>query len=669
MSYITNQVRLNLPNKVLGASVTSITGEEYWPFQNGDEDKWAEGGDSTRYYRWELELTVTEQPHGSHLSRDNFVFNGLDIKVGDWVAGATDGKCVKIVSVSAKTRTTVTCVVEDWLRYNTFQNPTGNGIFNTGAAIVFTLNENGLPMLDPLPTTAAANFFPIVMSRFQYLNPQLNYVLEQESHGFVQGDVISVTADGYAKANALSAAKMIGVVTESGPGPNYFMIMPNNRIIDFDPGIPGTQGEEIYVDRFGQLSNASSITNKVVFLNIRGAIPTVLTGGVPNPELIDGYSVEINDHEYTFNTDSGNVLLPQIVQEINTGSANSKVVAREVIQPNSVSSDPTDTAYGLVGGYPPFSAYFNTGSGNTLVSFTSSGSVYDGVATPQDLKTDLDSAGIANLVITASETELTLSELNGNAIIISDGVDTVNNKNFVGDSNISGLPATTASTDNRLLELTRADGGEILIYEDSDLFQTQTGIFSAHTGRIPLAMNIEQGVRTGGTAVVSDISARDALTPAAGDQAYVVNKGDGEWGLYLHTGDGWVETSNEDSATVDAKTLTTTFSMPAELFGVSYSQELGNISPGRKITSVSVQVTDAFEGMSTDGYPAVEVGTTADPDLFLDINSNELADETTFYYNPEYQYPDDNTNDLTVFARCNHYGATSGNVTIKLTFV
>ena len=62
------------------------------------------------------------------LTRKDFEYNGLDIQVGDWIAGATTGTCNRIVSISAKTAT-VTMIVEDWLRYNTFRSSIGNGIF------------------------------------------------------------------------------------------------------------------------------------------------------------------------------------------------------------------------------------------------------------------------------------------------------------------------------------------------------------------------------------------------------------------------------------------------------------------------------------------------------------------------------------------------------------
>ena len=668
-NYTSRQVKLNYPNKVLSVTVSSIAGTEYWAHANGSGDLWYEGSNSKKYYRWEITFSVTDQTHGSHLTRDDFRYTGLDIAVNDWIGGATTGQCLKIISISSKTRTSVTCVVEDWLRYNTFKSTTGNGIFGTGAAVVFTLNENGIPMLDPLPTSVSSSFFTEVLSRFNYLNPQLNYVLEKTAHGFSKGDVIAVTSNGYSKANASTADRMVGIVTETGPGPNQFMILPNQRIIDFDPSIPGIQGDYIYVDSAGTLSNTDTGSGKVAFLNVRSAVPTVLTGDQSDPTLGNGNVIAFNGEEITFTGNGGSANISEIVTQINAHTSNHSVVASTDAQGTTITSDSSGTIYGLVGGYTPFSAYFNTGSGNTLVNFTTNGSQYATVSTPEDMATDINAANIANLTVTATATVLTVKEENGNAINIYNGNAETGGYFFVGSSNISGLPATTNANTSELLVLTRNDGGEILIYEDSTLFQDETGIFSGHTGSVPLAMNIEQGVRTGGTTVVGTTSARDALNPAAGDQTFVTNKGDGEWGLYLYTGGTWVEIANADSAQVDAKTLTTTFTMPVGGFGNSTTQNLGNISPGRKILNVTVSVDTAFTGYSGSTTPNIEIGTVADPDVYCDSPSNDLTEAADYLCTPDFVYASSNTQDQLIRARCNHYQSSAGNCTVTLTYV
>lgn len=673
INYKSNQVRLNLPNKVLAVSIASISGESYWDYANGSGDIWYSGAGTKKYYRWTVTFSVTAQTHGSHLTRDDFTYNGLDIVVGDWIAGATSGQCLKIVSITSKTTNSVTCVVEDWLRYNTFKSPTGNGIFNTGAGVVFGLNENGLPMLDPLPGTVSTDFYALVMSRFQYLNPLLNYVLEKESHGFSKGDVVAVTADGFVKANTSTMDKMVGTVIESGPGPNFFMISPNNRIIDFEPSIPGNQGDYIYVDTDGDLTT-SDATGKIAFLKIQDAIPTELTGTIDNPEIVDGHAILLNGVNVTFTGTSGaNATLAQIVNTINSNTSNHFVTASSIPTASSASSDPEFTIYGLVGGFVPFSAYIDSGSGNTLVNFTTdtAGQAAYGLAVsiPEDMATDINSLGIANLTATYASGILTLTEASGNAINIYNGNADASGYYFVGASNVSGLPETTSATGAEKLVLSRSDGGEVLIYEGTEYFRVGTGIASGHNGMYPLAINIERGLRAAGTTVVATIAARDALAPQTGDQAYVLNKGDGEWGLYVYNGSTWVQVANSDSATTDAKTMTTTFTMPAGGFGNSTTNTLGNISAGRKILEVSVTVNTVFSGYTGAIKPNIEVGTLSNASLFVAATSNDLTEATTFVAAPEYVYPSSNAQDLQIRVRCNHYTASAGNVTVKLTYV
>lgn len=673
INYKSSQIKLNIPNKVLPVSVSSVSGESYWDYANGAGDLWYSGVGTKKYYRWTVTFSVTAQTHGSHLTRDDFTYNGLDIVVGDWIAGATSGQCLKIVSITSKTANSVTCVVEDWLRYNTFKSATGNGIFNTGSAVVFSLNENGLPMLDPLPGTVSSDFYATVMSRFQYLNPLLNYVLEKENHGFTKGDVIAVTSNGFVVANTATMDKMIGTVIESGPGPNFFMISPNNRIIDFEPSIPGNQGDYVYLDTDGDLT-ASDTTGKIVFLKIQDAIATEIEGTVDNPTVPDGHQIVLNSVTVTFAGTSGaNANLSQIVSGINANTSNHYVTASSVPTQTVISSDPDNTIYGLVGGFVPFSAYINSGSGNTLVTFTTDtdGSVAFGlpVSISADMAVDINAANIANLTATATASALTLTEANGNAITITNANADTSGYYFVGPSNVSGLPSSVSATGARKLVLSRNDGGEILIYEGTEYFRVGTGAASGHNGMYPLAMNIERGLRSAGTSVVATITARDALNPQTGDQAYVLNKGDGEWGLYVYNGTTWVQVSNSDSATTDAKTLTTTFTMPAGGFGNSTTNTLGNISPGRKLVEVSISVNTVFSGYTGNIKPNIEVGTISNASLFVASTRNDITESTTFLIGPDYLYPSSESQDLQIRVRCNHYQSSSGNVTVKLTYV
>lgn len=663
ISYRSTGIKLNYPNKVLEAAVTNITGTEVWQYANGAGDRWAATGDTPRFYRWQITFTVTPQSHGSHLTRDDFIYNGLDVNVGDWIASADAGVSVKIISISAKTVDTVTCVVEDWLRYNTFKAPLGVGIFSVGPAVVFTLNENGIPMLDPFPASASTVAYSALTSRYQYLNPQLNYVLEQVNHGFQIGEVISATPSGFAVANATIADKMIGVVTENGPGPNQFIILPNNRIIDFDPKIPGVRGDFIYIDANGFLSNVETVSSAIVFLNIQESIPTVLTGTQSDPVVTSGVSIQINKFNVNFYSGTGTVNAASMVSQITANVPG--VQASLVLSATTVSSNASGTIYGEVGGAVPFSAAFDSGSGNITVNFTTQGSLYPGYSTSQDMAIDINAANIPNLTAMASTTTITLTEANGNSITITNVTPDGGGYNFVGASNVSGLPAFTPASTGQKLRLTRVDGGEILIYDGSTAFSEATGLFSGHNGQVPLALNIEQGIRTGGTTVVPNISARNSLSPLVGDQAHVINKGDGEWGLYLYDGSAWIQISNADSATTDAKTLVTEFVMP--LTGNVTTQTLGNISSGRKITSVSVDVNEVLSGFTST--PSVTVGTLASPDLFMDANTSVLTEPSVFITNPEYVHDSTNTQDLIAYATINHYGAISGNVVVKLTYI
>ena len=291
------------PAKVLQLSFTAASSYKNWEHNDGEGDPWWSGGGSAKPYQYTLTFTVTEYTHGSHKTRENRKYNGMDVSVGDWVAGSQDGKCLQIVSVTSKSATTVVCIAEDVDRYNVFRSSTGSPIFSVpGTGVLFTLNGEGKPMIDPLPASVvSSDFYPNIVSRFEYLNPAEHYTFEKTSHAFARGDVVVVTTGGvYEKANASTISRTIGVVSYTGPGPNRFKVKPQNQIIDFNPALPGTIGSFIYADTDGDLTTTD--TGKVMFLKIKDAINTVATGNISNATTTQNNVMEINSTNVTLST-------------------------------------------------------------------------------------------------------------------------------------------------------------------------------------------------------------------------------------------------------------------------------------------------------------------------------------------------------------------------------
>ena len=657
------------PAKVLQCTVTSATGEQTWPFDDGESDPWWSGSSSPKFYQYSITFTVSAYTHGSHKTRQPRQYNGLDVAIGDWIAGSQDGKCLQIVSVTAKTETEVTCIVEDVLRYNTFRSSTGSPLFSVpGTAIVFTVNETGKALLDPLPASVVStDFFPNITSRFEYFNPAENFRLYKQSHGFSRGDVIVCTETGtFEKANASTAARTIGVVSVVGPGPDQFMIMPQNRIIDFNPAIPGNAGDYIYADTDGDLTTSDQ-TNKVLFLKIKDSIPTELVSSNASATANVNSVIEINDVNVTLT--GGNI--STVVNDINL--ANTNVVADLALAASVVTGNSGDYAYGLVGGFIPFSAAIDSGSGNTVVNFnsdTSGSAAYGaGIADGRDIVDAINNSGIANLSATVlGSGALELTEANGNAVTIYNVNNDTNGTPFAGSGSVSGLPTSTAASTSQLMKLTRADGGPIDLRDQVGTPTADLDIYSVHNGQYPLALYIEHGVKTGGIVVVNSISSRNNLSAQAGDMAYVTDAGNNEWGLFVYDGSSWVEVGNQDSAATDAQTLTATFTAPGGGFGGVETITLGNISPGCRIVEIAVQVITPLSSYS-GGLPQIEVGVTNDIDQFLTADETDLEEAATYSASPNYLYPETQTSDLDIKARITHRGALQGKFTVSITYV
>ena len=670
----TSAIDLNVPAKVISVNVTAATSDAQWEYNDGLGDLWWSGGAQPKSYRWELTMTVTPVAHGSHLTRVPKVFNGFDIVVGDYIAGATDGRALQIVSITSKTATSVVCKVEDRLRYNTFRSSTGAGIFTVpGGAVVFQINENGHPMIDPLPTgIVSGDFYANVNSRFQYLNPQMNYMLDQTAHGFEAGDVVAIdqTTNIFELADAANIERLVGTVTHAGPGPNKFLLRPANGIVDFVPGLPGNPGDFVYpkTDNSGDLTLTN--TGVAIFLKLTNAIPSVSKGTVTGGSASAADKLEINETDVLFTTNSGGaVSITNAITDINALSSSHNVVASSTPAPNTITSDASTygSAYGLVGGYVPFSATINGGTVNFTTSTAGQAAYGIAVGIAEDMANDINNASLANITATHSSGNLVITHAQGTAFTIVNGTADANNNNFAGNGGLASLGTTYAAATGATLKLTRADGGEIILVDKVGTPSTDFGIMSGHSGSYALGLNVEKGIRSGGgITVVANMAARNALTPLTGDQAHVLDSGEGEWALYLYSGSSWTLLANEDSAATDANSLSHTFTTPVGGFGNTSTVTLGRISSNSRVLSVLVEVTTVMAGY-TGGTPSLKVGVTSDPDRFQGIDENDIESAGSYITNPDYHYA--GAAELEIKCTLAHYGATSGDIKVTVTYV
>jgi hypothetical protein len=656
----TNFIGLNKPSKVLSGTADSFVSLNLWPYANGEDDPYWSGGINPQYYRWQVTFAVNERLHGSHLTRTPFRFNAQDIEVGDFVAGAQDGKVLQIMSILSKTNSEIVAVVEDRLRYNTFRDPSGFGLFTTpGTVIFFQINELGYPMLDPVPGEAAADFADNVLSRFQYLNPLINYLLEKENNGFQQGDAVCIKDGEFVLSDATNVDKFIGTVVHPGPGPHQFILRPANGIIDFVPSLPGDVGDYIYpsIDGSGDLTTNDS-SRRPIYMKVARAITSSTTGTTANPTGNNGDVIEFNRKIMTLEGASGIYNLDDVVSIINSDTFYHKITASKVGAATSVTSDIANigSAYGIVAGYSPFSATIN----GILVNFTTttSGSAAYGdstVADVNDMAMDINLMEINDIVASVTDgTSLTLTHTAGGNIEIVNVTPDANGNNFAGPNSVSSLELlTAANTTSYSLRLERLDGGPITIRDVQGEFLSNAGVMSGQTGRYALGLNIEQGLRSSRTVVVANIMARDALYPIVGDQAYVLNDDNGEWAFYIYNGSAWTGVGGQRSFETDAKTAEMTITFP------SADQPIVTVSSGRKILNVSITIANELT-VSDDFDFDIMIGTTS----LWKYSNFDVVKPGTYIEEPSYITP--SRQDLRFV---NSGGTATGTIQIQVTYL
>ena len=636
-------MEVNVPAKVLRANVTSFVLSDQWPFDDGLGDLFWSGGVTPKSYRWEITFNVSAQAHGSHLTRKVKEFNGLDVFVGDYIAGSTTGTAVKIISIKSKTETTIVATVEDVLRYNTFRSAAGNGLFTVpGTAVVFEINENGDPIIDPLPVGFVdSDFYGNLESRFKAFTLQENFLFEQTANGFTEGDSISIdgTTGLFELTEPDSLDRVVGSVSAAGPGPNAFLLRPTTKIVEgHEPALPGTAGDFIYADSSIPGALTTTKTNRRLFLQLSDPFPSTSIGTAVNTTTTLSNVMIINGVPVTFSTGTGTI--DDAVIDINGSTGLTGVSASKIFSPTIAKTVLSDLAYGLVGLFLPSPGPATATINGTLVTFNDdTDGVFDfglSVAIQSDIARVINAAAITNIVASFTASKLIITNTIGGSITIvnlnNDGggdPSTTPRRPFAGPISGSGVPLITSASTDALLKLTRVDGGEILLQNGVGTPLLDFGLVSVQNGQLPLGLIIEEGIRKGDMFVVADIPARDALNVLVGDQAFVIDKDDGEWGLFLWDGSNWLITSTEESARTDSRSLTVdiTPSSGSTVF-------IGEVSGNSRVSPVTIDIITPF-----DGSPTIEIGDVGATDRLFEDFQVDMATEGKYVSTPTFLYP------------------------------
>ena len=233
-----------------------------------------------------------------------------------------------------------------------------------------------------------------------------------------------------------------------------------------------------------------------------------------------------------------------------------------------------------------------------------------------------------------------------------------NGNPFAGSNSCSGLPLSTAASTQEFLKLARSDGGAIILQNSVGTPVDDFGLVSVENGKLPLALQLEEGIRKGDVYVVADIPARDSsISPLVGDQAMVLDSGNGEWALFLWDGSQWVLISDEDAANTDANSLELTIT-PA----TASTALIGTLSNTSRVSLISVDVITPF-----DGSPVLNIGDVDNNSRLMSDNLLDLSIADTYTSQSDHLY--NSGSDVDINAYFTAGGATVGEARIVISYL
>jgi len=604
---------LNTPLKAMQGTVVSVIGVATMPWYNPSGFPVIPSNPQPtpieKDYKWRITMQIDTQSHSSYQSRAPGVYNGQDVTVGQWIANVASGQAWQITTVESKTSFSVTCVVQDVFRYNTFRDVAGggNGSPNAGTYVIFNIGDTGIPEIDPVPPSGVSSTFGInLQSRFEYINLQYDYPLYQSGNTFAYNDVVAVDpiTHEFVKSSSLNQVVIGRVTSVSDTIPGWFTINPVQKIVDNLNYLPGYVGDIIYTDLYipGALTAASGGTQ--VYIKLRNNTSSVSVSTVLNGTTAPGSVFQLNDADVTV---LGSGTLTNVVSAVNLVSTQSGVNAALVVSDNIISTNPLNISgvYGepALWAHAPYATATINGTSVTF-NIASSDPGYTDYARAAQMAQCINNANIPNIVASSPSTLiLQITNTVGGAITIINVTSDINGVAFAGPSSGSGLPLVTSASTTNQIKFTAIDSRAIDFFDVVGTATGDLGLVSVENGIKACGLYIEEGLRIAVSTVVSNLTQLNTLIPLIGDQAYVINSDDGsgnnvgEWSLWLYNGTMWIRTSTQDSASTDAKSLEYTVipsspDTPAVI-------NIGQISTGRRVTLITVEVTVPFNLAST----------------------------------------------------------------------
>jgi len=463
-------------------------------------------------------------------------YNGLDIKIGDWVADPTGNKCLQITSIESKSPTLITFNAQDVDAYS-YKNYRSNQFALGNKICFFEITDSGLPMIAGEDATSFWDDkigIDKIQTRFELQNndERFKFTFESPQTQIDLGDICTINSDGnlvkYESAGANSTK--VGVVLHKSYGDSIIYIKPYNNIISNyarPQDLTGTLGDIYYASTVspGDITTISSQGSDKLFMHLKDSIPTTINITIANPALESGATLTLNNE--TIGT--GPLNTDDLVDGVNAktnihhvAATTTSPISSTTSQAGSLSAANGDIVFvissdgGTTFTYP--SVTIDDGTNSSTISFETSDSVYPPApqyitVSASQMADDLNAAFLedgVNIVASTADSSSTSPPVNNSTTYpllvltaTSPGFDinitNVNSDVFGQSFQDATAVESVAGSTNKFVTFTRHDGGDILVEGTSSLVN-QNGLTSSSSGSPALLLMIED--ETGGSLAI-----------------------------------------------------------------------------------------------------------------------------------------------------------------------